>query len=95
MRKITLETTVVRASDVLASPVDDELVMMDIEQGAYYSLDRVGADLWERLAEPQKVADLCAQLQRVYVVDRATCEADVLAVLNDMAENGLLAQQAG
>jgi hypothetical protein len=30
-----------------------------------------------------------------YNVDPATCEADVLAVLNDMAENGLLAQQAG
>jgi len=30
-----------------------------------------------------------------YNVDPATCEADVLAVLNDMAENGLLTQQAG
>jgi hypothetical protein len=30
-------------------------------------------------------------LQQEYAVDRATCEADVLAVLNDMAENGLLA----
>jgi len=79
----------------MASPVDNELVMMDIERGMYYALNPVGSDIWERLAEPQKVADLCAQLQRVYVVDRATCEADVLAVLNDMAENGLLAQQAG
>jgi hypothetical protein len=31
-------------------------------------------------------------LQKEYAVDRETCEADVLAVLNDMAENGLLAQ---
>lgn len=91
MREITLETTVVRARDVLASPVDDELVMMNIEQGAYLSLDRVGADIWERLVEPQTVADLCAQLMQQYDVDQATCEADVLAVLNDMAENGLLA----
>lgn len=91
MRKLTLESTVVRTSDVLASPVDDELVMMDIEQGAYFSLDRVGADIWARLAEPLTVADLCAQLQRQYNVDQATCEADVLAVLNEMASNGLLA----
>jgi hypothetical protein len=84
-----------RTPDVMASPVDNELVMMDIERGMYYALNPVGSDIWERLAEPQKVADLCTQLQRVYAVDRATCEADVLAVLNDMAENGLLAQQAG
>lgn len=92
MGEITLETTVVRASDVLASPVDNELVMMDIERGMYYALNGVGSDIWERLAQPVRVTDLCAQLVQQYDVDRATCEADVLAVLNEMAGNGLLAQ---
>lgn len=90
MRNITLESVVRRSSDVMASQVDNELVMMDIERGMYYALNPVGADLWERLAEPQQVADLCAQLMQQYDVDQATCEADVLAVLNDMAESGLL-----
>ena len=89
---ITLESVVRRSSDVIASQVENELVMMDIDRGMYYALNAVGADIWERLAEPQTVADLCAQLQRVYAVDRATCEADVLAVLNEMAGNGLLVQ---
>lgn len=92
MSKITLETTVVRSSEVMASPVDHELVMMDIDAGAYYSLNRVGADIWNRLAEPLAVADLCTQLMQQYDVDQTTCEADVLALLNDMAENGLLRQ---
>jgi hypothetical protein len=74
----------------MSSPVDGELVMIDLEQGVYYSLDRVGADIWSRLAEPRAVADLCAQLMQKYAVDQATCEADVLAVLNEMAANGLL-----
>lgn len=91
MRDITLESVVRRSSEVMASQVDNELVMMDIERGMYYALSAVGADIWARLAEPQQVADLCAQLQQEYAVDRATCETDVLAVLNDMAENGLLA----
>ena len=90
MNEITLNSTVVRSSDVMSSPVDDELVMIDIEQGAYYSLDRVGADIWNRLAAPLAMADLCAQLMQQYDVDQATCEADVLAVLNEMAEDGLL-----
>ena len=92
MSDITLESVVRRSSDVMASQVDNELVMMDIERGMYYALNPVGADIWERLAEPQTVADICAQLMQQYDVDQATCEADVLAVLNDMAENGLLAQ---
>ena len=95
MRDITLESVVRRTPDVMASPVENELVMMDIERGMYYALNPVGSDIWERLTEPQKVADLCTQLMQQYAVDQATCEADVLAVLNEMAENGLLAQQAG
>ena len=90
MNSISLESVVRRSSDVMASQVDNELVMMDVERGMYYALNPVGADIWERLTEPQTVADLCAQLVQQYEVDRATCEADVLAVLNDMAGNGLL-----
>ncbi|WP_129676345.1 lasso peptide biosynthesis PqqD family chaperone [Candidatus Chloroploca sp. Khr17] len=92
MPELTLDSTVVRAEDVMASPVDDELVMMDLERGVYYSLDRVGADIWNRLAQPVAVADLCSQLMQKYAVDQETCETDVLAVLNDMAANGLLAE---
>lgn len=91
MSEITLESVVRRSSDVMASEVENELVMMDIDRGMYYALNAVGSDIWERIAQPSTVADLCAQLQQVYAVDAARCEADVLAVLNDMAANGLLA----
>jgi hypothetical protein len=92
MKEITFDATVVRSNDVMASPVDNELVMMDLERGVYYGLDRIGADIWNRLAAPMAVADLCAQLMQTYEVDQATCEADVLAVLNEMAANGLLVE---
>ena len=91
MSEITLDSVVCRSSDVMASSVENELVMMDIDRGMYYALNAVGSDIWERIAQPSMVADLCDQLQQVYAVDAATCEADVLAVLNDMAANGLLA----
>jgi hypothetical protein len=90
MNAITLGSVVRRADNVMANPVDDDLIMMDIEQGMYYALDTIGANIWERRAQPVKVADLCTQLQQLYQVDSATCEADVLALLNDMAGSGLL-----
>lgn len=92
MSSITLDSVISRSQDVMASEVENELVMMDIDRGMYYALNAVGSDIWGRLTHPIKVADLCAQLQQVYAVDAATCEADVLAVLNDMADNGLLAE---
>lgn len=90
MDAITLHSTVVRSTDVMASAVDNELVMMDIERGMYYALDAVGTDIWGRIAQPVRVADLCDTLRKVYSVDAATCQKDVLDLLNDMAQNGLL-----
>ncbi|MBI1296394.1 PqqD family peptide modification chaperone [bacterium] len=93
MNDIILESVVHRADTVMASPVDEDLIMMDIDRGMYYALNTVGSSIWERLAQPLKVVDLCTQLQQYYQVDPATCEAHVLALLNDMAANGLLQRQ--
>ena len=87
---IYLESVVCRSSNILASRIEQDLVMMDIDQGMYYSLNPVGHDIWENLVEPLKVSDLCTQLQKEYAVDAAVCEADVLALLNDMASKGLI-----
>ncbi|MBI1299807.1 lasso peptide biosynthesis PqqD family chaperone [bacterium] len=90
MQNITLESVIHRSSDVMASHIDEDLVMMNIDRGQYYALDEIGADIWARLEEPTQVQDLCHQLQRQYRVNPMTCEADVLALLNDMYENDLL-----
>jgi predicted aldo/keto reductase-like oxidoreductase len=90
MQNITLESVIHRSSEVMASHIDEDLVMMNIDRGQYYALDEIGADIWARLEQPTQVQDLCQQLQRQYSVNPVTCEADVLALLNDMYENDLL-----
>lgn len=90
MNPINLNTTVVRSTHILASPVDNALVMLDVEGGHYFSLDPIGADIWERLTEPVQVADLCAQLGQTYDVAATVCHNDVLNLLNDMSTDKLL-----
>jgi hypothetical protein len=90
MQNITLESVIHRSREVMASHIDEDLVMMNIDRGQYYALDEIGADIWARLEQPTQVQDLCQQLQRQYSVNPMTCEADVLALLNDMYENDLL-----
>jgi hypothetical protein len=90
MNPIDLNTTVVRSTNILASAVDNDLVMLDVEGGHYFSLDPIGADIWERLAEPVRVADLCEQLGQTYDVAPTVCHDDVLKLLNDMATDKLL-----
>ena len=63
---------------------------MDAEAGFFYSLNTVGARIWALLEQPASLNDLCAQLGREYAVDPDTCRADVVAVLQQMGEAGLI-----
>ena len=90
MSEIGLNTTVVRSDEVLASPMGQEVVMIDLESGAYFGLNPIGADLWQRLEKPRRVSDLCAELVREYEVEPEVCTRDVLAWLEKLEAEGLL-----
>jgi hypothetical protein len=87
---ISTESVVCQIEDIVASDIDDEKVMMSIEKGRYYSLDPVGSRVWELIEKPVKVSELIDALLLKYDVDRATCEQDVLAFLEDLNKDGIL-----
>lgn len=86
----TLETVLVRSEQCLASGIDDELVMIDVESGHYFSLDAIGHDIWNRLEQPVRVGDLCVALEHAYSAPLEVITADVLRLLNSMAGEGLV-----
>lgn len=90
MTAISMDTTICRTKDIVASDIDGEVVMMSVEKGQYYSLDLVGSRAWELIEEPVKVAALIEALLLEYDVDRETCERDVLAFLEELCEDGIL-----
>ena len=87
---LTPDTALVRSNDVVANTLDNELVMMDVEQGTYFALDAIGADIWARLESPTRLSTLCAALVEAYDVDAATCLADVTALVEDLIAKSLV-----
>lgn len=84
-------TSILQANtDVLASQVNGETLMMDIEQDRYFSLDAIGSDVWARLAQPVAVEALCEGLARDYTVGAERLREDVHALLERMLERGLI-----
>ena len=87
---LTLESVVSVKSDVLGSRIDGELVMVDISQGSYFGLDSVGARIWELLAEPTSLDQVCSTLQGEFAVDSQTCRSEVLAFAQQLLDAQLL-----
>ena len=89
-QKLTLDTRVARRDDVLASKLDGETVLFDVAAGNYYAYDAMGSRIWDLLAEPQTVGQICQALTREFAVDAERCEREVLSFLSDLSAHGLL-----
>ncbi|AXQ29308.1 PqqD family protein [Solimonas sp. K1W22B-7] len=87
---LTPDTRISRKGDILASKLDHETVLLDVEGGHYYAYDAVGSRIWELIAEPRTMAQLCQALVRQYDIDMARCEREVLAFLEALSAHGLL-----
>ncbi|MDJ1181920.1 lasso peptide biosynthesis PqqD family chaperone [Roseofilum casamattae] len=87
---IALEQTIVRNEEILASVMEDEVVMMNLQTDSYYGANTVGTRIWELLEQPLTVGELCAKLQQEFDVDDETCQRDVLPFVEKIIDEKLV-----
>lgn len=89
-KRIDLNTTVGRSNGIVASEVDGEVVMMNIEQGSYFGLNGVASNIWRLLETPQTVSQVCEAVGAQYDVEKDRCRREVLAFLEELAVDGTI-----
>lgn len=87
---ISLDSTVKRSASILTQRLDEDIVMANIDSGLYFGIDNSSKQIWELLESPLTVKEICSQLSKVYAVDAATCERDVLEFVNELVNEGLI-----
>jgi Coenzyme PQQ synthesis protein D (PqqD) len=91
MHRLDVATIVARKDGFIEAEIDREVVVLSVESGTCYGLNRTGSRVWNLLAKPGRVRDLCATLIVEYNVDPEVCEADVLDLLEELRAEGLIA----
>lgn len=86
---LTLDTRVRQHPDQIAAEVDGEVLMMHIESGNYFGLNEVASFIWNQIATPRTIAELCRAVQAEFEVDEARCVADTLSFVQSMIAGGL------
>lgn len=87
---ITTESVVVWSEAPVATEVDREVVLMSVGQGRCYGLGETGSSVWRRLGSPIRVDDLCRELMLEYKVDVSLLQNDVVTLLQQLREEGLV-----
>jgi hypothetical protein len=75
--------------DAVACQFGNGLALLNLKSNVYYSLNGVGAFIWELIQEPRSIVDIRSAVLARYNVDPERCRADVDALLKGLADNGL------
>jgi hypothetical protein len=79
-----------RNSKTISGRLHDEMVMMDMEQGKYFSLNQTATVIWELLENPLTMEELCDRLMGEFEVDRERCLEEVEEYIDEMNKLGLI-----
>lgn len=74
----------------VAVDVQDEVMILGVDSGTYFSVDSVGRDIWQLVQTPCTFQSICERLISEYDVDPAECETEVRGFLGTLLERGLI-----
>jgi hypothetical protein len=74
----------------MSSPVDDELVILNMARDNYIGLDDIGRRIWELLSEPRRVDEVCDKLSLEFEATPDQIAADLLPFLEGLRDEGLI-----
>ena len=86
----TLESPVRANDDVLFQELHGEGVLLNLKTGVYFGLDPVGRRVWQLLQEHDTLGAVLTALLNEYDVAETECVADLLALVTDMEQHGLV-----
>ena len=88
--QIGINSIVGISSDQVSCDLAGETAILNVKSGIYYGLDEVGVRVWELIQEPRAVSSVRDALLQEYDVEAALCESDLLVLLKQLNEAGLV-----
>jgi hypothetical protein len=76
--------------DVLFRDLGGEAVLLDLEAGTYFGLNEVGTAIWNRLAAGARLGEIHTKLVETYDAPAERLWEDLLALVRELARQGLV-----
>ena len=91
-----LDRTILRPSpDVQGTSLEGETVLLDLSTGRYYTLNRLGSVIWEHCTGHSTISDIHAVLCDRFEVAPEQALEDLVVLVSQLLQEGLLQQERG
>jgi hypothetical protein len=81
---------IINVPDVVHETIDGETILIHLGTGAYYSLDGVGAEIWQLVVEGASCDERVARIAERYDADPALVRRTVEALVDELVGESLL-----
>lgn len=76
-------------NSVIHAELDDEVVLLNVENGVYFGLDAVGARMWQLIEQGATQEEIIARLLAEYDAEPSQLDADVREFTRVLVSKGL------
>ena len=79
--------------DVLVQRLDDELVILNLKDERYFSLDKYGAKFWEAIEEHEEIEKVQEALAEKFDVSNEKLTSDLSEFIQQLLSHGLVREE--
>jgi len=77
-------------SEIAAKVIDGEAILINLSNGTYYSMDKVGGFIWELIKNNYNLAEIVKVLTEHYDVSAEQAKTDVETLAADLVEENIV-----
>ena len=70
--------------------INDEAVILNLDSSVYYTLNEVGARIWDLCDGTNNIENIAATICNEFEVTREIAFKDILELMNDLSQEGLI-----
>jgi len=70
--------------------IDDEAVVLDLDNGHYFSLNKVGTKIWEAINKQKSLKEILKLLKEEYQLPEKRLKSDLLTLVKDLERAKLI-----
>lgn len=70
--------------------VDEEAIILNLDSGLYYSLDKIGTCVWQLLSKGKTIEDTTTVIAGEYEEKEQTIKDDLLDLISKLKKEGLI-----
>ena len=80
----------IKDNEVLFTSMGEDAVLLHVQRGDYYSLNKVGARLWVLADGSKSISDLAELITQEFDISHDQAEKDILELAGQLEKEGLV-----